>query len=135
MEKSGNRRRFPAFALDFSRPVQETVARKGNCTDVPQVLEAFSQVLQVCFTFAINRILNADVLFLPQRLYCSWNMLQCIIHEGTYKNACLFEMLDFMHFMFILGRKCPYILVIGIYTHPQGKKQCNAAVCSLCRSL
>lgn len=50
-------------------------------------------------------------------------MLQCIIHEGTYKNACLFEMLDFMHFMFILGRECPYILVIGIYAHAQGKKQ------------
>lgn len=66
MEKSGNRRRFPAFALDFSRPVQETVARKGNCTDVPQVLEAFSQVLQVCFTFAINRILNPDVFSFPK---------------------------------------------------------------------
>lgn len=61
-------------------------------------------------------------------------MLQCIILYDTYKNACLFEMLDFMHFMFILGWKCPYILVIDIYAHPQGKKQYNVAVCRLWRS-
>lgn len=44
-------------------------------------------------------------------------------------------MLDFVHFMFILGRKCPYILVTDIYAHPQGKKQYNVAVCSLRKSL
>lgn len=40
-----------------------------------------------------------------------------------------------MHFMFILGRKCPYILGIDFYAHPQGKKQYNVAVCSLWKSL
>lgn len=90
VEKSGHRRASPAPTLDFSRPIQEMVARKGNGSDFPQVLEDFSQISQVCSTFAINRILNPDVFFLSQRLYYGWNMLQCIIHEGTHKNACLF---------------------------------------------
>lgn len=66
------------------------VAGKETYTDFPHVLQDFSQILQVCYTFAINRILNPDVPCLSHRLHYSWDMLQSIPLYDPHKDACLF---------------------------------------------
>lgn len=66
------------------------VAGKETYTDFPHVLQDFSQILQVCCTFAINRILNPDVLLLSHQPHYSRGTLQCIPLYDPHQDACLF---------------------------------------------